>query len=405
MLAARPAPTFPYSPRKQRSPPIFHFRREHSSKKGGAADHAAEKPKPPWTASLCVSRGFEESTMGSKTIKVPELSAEELRQSSERQYLAGVEREATRQRLTEQQHAIEDAEHSPCLCHPRPITARAAKELGERQLAYATAAWKSRAETARQAYKANAGLAERKIAAFTRADIGLPVTILGNRVVVGEVPRSVRWDTPRCGVEDRDIEGGFITNVTKSGSGSGGGLGKVTIEKTDFNGHVRLIISNPSLRLATDQIKAAFERNHAVSEKYRLRKEELKRRIYPTEQRSPKLPEHRLKRTAERLHAPEETRRSRLQDDFDDGAFGKVISKNNLDRLFNRLYDHAAELRDKQAQLVAQKQAEEEAEVARAMSRTVSAGTVSVVGGSKPAPPSHRKPPALSPRSQQVPQT
>ena len=42
ITTVRPAPAFPYSPRKQRSPPVFHFRRAPSSKQGDAAD--TEKP-------------------------------------------------------------------------------------------------------------------------------------------------------------------------------------------------------------------------------------------------------------------------------------------------------------------------------------------------------------------------
>lgn len=397
ITTVRPTPAFPYSPRKQRSPPVFHFRRAPSSKKQAAAD----TEKPPWRTSLCVSRGFEDAAKTSKGVKVADLSAEELRQSSERQYLAGIEREATRQRLTEQQHALEDAAHSPSLCHPRRISTKAAKELGERQLAYAEASIKRRMEIARQKSRANAELAERKIPAFTEADIGKSVTISGKQVYVGGAPaRNVRWDTPRCGNEDRDIDDGMITNVTlRSGNDSDGGLGgKVTIEKTNVFPHVHMVISNPSLRLAIDQIKAAAERNHAISETYRMRKEELKRRIYPEEQRSPRLPDYLLKKASERLHAPEDTRRSKLQDELDDGVVEKVLSKSNLDKLFDRLYLHAAELRDKQAQLVAKKRAQEEADIVKAMSRTTSTGKITV-GGPTPSPPAHRKPPALSPRA------
>lgn len=313
-----------------------------------------------------------------------QLNAEELRQSAERQHMAAIQRDETKQKLFEQQMAVEYAAHNPTFCHPRKITSEEVSKMAERQLAFAGAQLRRRAESFKLKEKAKAELAERKIPAFTKADVGRTVSISGTCITLHGTKaetREVKWSAPQ-----HNIEGAVITSVQSVHAGN-----QVIIEKPDVFPPIKLKLTNPSLKLEKGRIKEAFERNHAFLEAYRQRKEELKRRIYPPDENSPRLSEERRQKVAERMFAVAQEKRKAEDNDGSEINTSKILSKERMERLFGRLHDQALELRLKHEQLIEKKRLQEEADISAAISRTAK--------GAKPlapAPPKHRKPPTQS---------
>ena len=315
----------PVSPIKQRSTPVFHKMKKLPLQK-----------KPAWSSATFVASEFE---WGVKHVTTPvaDLNAQELRESVERQYTANIATEAARQRLAEQLWHAEYAEHNPSFVHPRAVSSEERANLIERSHAYAEQQRRRRAISMKLAAAKTTALTVRRISAFTRQDVGKMICIDGDDVTIDGQPRVVIWKNPLDGIiwSHCDIYDGIVEYVAEHVGGNvtvGYGPG------SELKDHLQ----NPTTKVSDERLRAAFDRNHAASERYRLRREELKKKIYPPDTHTPRLSEEVRQKAAVRLNAMIERKESTERE-----AYGLVLTKTEREEVFQRMYDEAQTLRSK----------------------------------------------------------